>query len=58
MINTKIREIMHDQIMNFIPNPDEKQISIEVENDIELILDEKKASKLFYMLNFLTATSH
>ena len=37
--------------MNFIPDPDEKQVSIEVENDIELILEEEKASKLLYMLH-------
>ena len=34
-----------------IPDLDEKQVSIKVENDIELILDEKKASKLFCMLH-------
>ena len=50
-INTKIREIAHEQIVNFIPDSDEKQVSIELENDIELILEEKKASKLLYMLH-------
>ena len=42
---------MCNQIVNFIPDPDEKQVSIEVENDIKLILNEKRASKLFYMLH-------
>ena len=51
VLNMKIRETTQDQIVNFIPDLEKKQVSIEVENDIELILEEKKASKLLYMLH-------
>ena len=37
--------------MNFIPDLDAKQVSIEIEKDIELILKENTGSKLLYMLH-------
>ena len=43
---------MGEQIVNFTPDPDEKQVFIEVDNDVEFVLDEKKDSELPYMLRF------